>query len=339
MGGGNIYDILRALVSETICLVAVPAFFLISGYLFYQKLQIWDWSIWKDKVHKRIFTLLVPYLVWSIIRWTFNFITTNAITLRHGGTWSSVLLWIRENTSIMMIWHDKLTDIHYINWLGEVYANSAPIHTPFWFIRDLIVMVIISPMIACFFRNRLSANVYMLILFAAFISMIWPVLPGLSIKAVFFYSLGGYIAYGYGRNIIRWFINIPLVNATLFVILTIMMVCSYQNWQYRSILYPWFILSTLVVLYKVTFNFTQKGYSFPSLLTDSCFFIFAFHMFVLISKGLFMDLFDIPKPETSLSLIVWYFLNPTIAVACSVFCFYLLKRYMPGLCYMLTGQK
>lgn len=169
--------------------------------------------------------------------------------------------------------------------------------------------------------------------------MIWLVLPGFSIKSVFFFSLGGYLAYGFGRKTIQWYINSPCVNSIICLILTIMMVFSYQNWQLRSIIYPWFILSALVVLYKVAHSFTRKGYAFPSLMTESCFFIFAFHMFVLISKGLFMDLFDIPKPETPLSLILWYFLNPAIAVACSVFCFYLLKRYTPRLCYMLTGQK
>lgn len=338
LGGNNIYDILRVLVSETICLVAVPAFFLISGYLFYQKLQIWDWSIWKDKVHKRIYTLLIPYILWSIARWTFNLITANAISLRHGGTWDDVLQWIYTNTSFMMFWHDKLTDIHYINWLGGVYANSAPIHTPFWFIRDLIIMVTISPLIACFFRNRTVATIYMFMLFVAFISMIWPVMPGLSIKAVFFFSLGGFFAYGYGITV-HWYINKPCINAVIYFILTIMMVCSYQNWELRSILYPWFVLSAMFVLYVVVLNLIRRGYSFPLLLKDSCFFIFASHMFFLISKGLFMDFFDIPKPETPLSLMLWYFIDPTIAVGCSVFCFCVLKRFMPRTCYLLTGYK
>ena len=69
----NAYDIIRVTMKHVICQIAVPAFFLMSGYLFFQKLQDkWDWSIWKRKIRSRVFTLLIPYLVWNVLLWAFS---------------------------------------------------------------------------------------------------------------------------------------------------------------------------------------------------------------------------------------------------------------------------
>ena len=48
----HVYDIIRILVSRILCQVAVPLFFLISGYLFYSKFDKhnWNWSIWIQKL-------------------------------------------------------------------------------------------------------------------------------------------------------------------------------------------------------------------------------------------------------------------------------------------------
>lgn len=47
----NLYDFLRIMVSQILCQVAVPLFFIISGYLFYTKFddQSWSWEIWIKK--------------------------------------------------------------------------------------------------------------------------------------------------------------------------------------------------------------------------------------------------------------------------------------------------
>lgn len=46
----NLYDVIRVLVSGTISGIAVPTFFLISGYLFFQGLENWNWGIWRAKI-------------------------------------------------------------------------------------------------------------------------------------------------------------------------------------------------------------------------------------------------------------------------------------------------
>ena len=45
----------------------VILFFLISGYLFFVHLQKWDHKVWKQKMSRRIWTLLIPYFLWNTL--------------------------------------------------------------------------------------------------------------------------------------------------------------------------------------------------------------------------------------------------------------------------------
>src|SRR5574344_1966684 len=61
------YNVLRLLFSIIIPNIAVPSFFLISGYLFFITFKSWDTSLYKSKVKRRIYTLLIPYFLWCLI--------------------------------------------------------------------------------------------------------------------------------------------------------------------------------------------------------------------------------------------------------------------------------
>lgn len=55
----SLYDHI-SLISNIICQIAVPIFFLISGYLFYDKNKRY-----LQKLNKRTKTVLVPYFIWN----------------------------------------------------------------------------------------------------------------------------------------------------------------------------------------------------------------------------------------------------------------------------------
>ena len=79
------YDTIRILFSEGLCRVAVPIFFLISGYLFFYNLEEWNKNIWIDKLKKRIKTLLVPYILWNLIAFCFPLLKLYLKFFLHGG--------------------------------------------------------------------------------------------------------------------------------------------------------------------------------------------------------------------------------------------------------------
>jgi peptidoglycan/LPS O-acetylase OafA/YrhL len=54
-------------ISHVIAQIAVPTFFLISGFLFFSHFGDGGSRVWKRKISNRIKTLLVPYLLWILL--------------------------------------------------------------------------------------------------------------------------------------------------------------------------------------------------------------------------------------------------------------------------------
>ena len=112
---------------EAICRSAVPVFFIISGYLFFQNITEFKKDIYSSKVKSRIRTLLIPYLLWNLIALIENL-------TRHLPMLSSVF----PNS------HKQIIDVYYF--IGAFWAidGGCPILYPFWYIRDLMVLILIS---------------------------------------------------------------------------------------------------------------------------------------------------------------------------------------------------
>lgn len=65
--GSTIYNSIRIFMCHVISRAAVPTFFLISGYYFFYKIKDFTFDTYKDKLKKRIKTILIPYLLWNSI--------------------------------------------------------------------------------------------------------------------------------------------------------------------------------------------------------------------------------------------------------------------------------
>ena len=104
--------------------VCVPLFFAISGYLFFrntpEKPDVkWFWG----KISSRFFTLVIPYLIAVIVAWGCYYFAIREVP-------SMVSGFFGDN------WKDPL----FVFWKG-------PINMSLWFIRELIVLVVISPLV------------------------------------------------------------------------------------------------------------------------------------------------------------------------------------------------
>lgn len=159
----NLYDFSRIMVSRILCQVAVPLFFIISGYLFYTKFDIqgWSWGIWIKKIKTRTYTLLIPYLSWNILRFVYDEGLWLLQSIRHGESISTSVCLILSKISPKIFFNYGYTDTGYINWNHELTMMSVPAHTPFWYVRDLIVLVIMSPLIYFLLKRLMGgANSY-----------------------------------------------------------------------------------------------------------------------------------------------------------------------------------
>lgn len=144
--GMSIYNLIRVYVSLVLTHIAVPAFFLISGFLLFKGLEEWNWKVYYGKLRNRFRSLLIPYLTWIIIALAIG-VSIKCLSLwHHHSDFSELYSWVEENVRLSSFWNIKEWNASRLNWLGYPVPASAPYLIPLWFIRDLLVMVIIAPL-------------------------------------------------------------------------------------------------------------------------------------------------------------------------------------------------
>lgn len=152
--------------------VCVPLFFVISGYLFFrntpEKPDVkWFWG----KISSRFFTLVIPYLIANVIAWGCYYFAMKEVP-------SMVSGFFGDN------WKDPL----FVFWKG-------PVNLSLWFIRELIVVVIFSPLI--YLLVRYSSWFGVLALCALWLFKIGP-------APAFFFSAGACLGVHKIAPVERW---------------------------------------------------------------------------------------------------------------------------------------
>lgn len=132
----------------TICNVALPAFFLISGYLLFVN---YDYKKYPFKIKNRLKRLFVPYISWNILFVIF-YLSLAAIVPR---------LSSRVAAFELNSFFGALSKI--------ISINTPPIDGPLWFIRTLLFLAFISPLFFWLSKSKLKIAIGGGILFLAYI--------------------------------------------------------------------------------------------------------------------------------------------------------------------------
>lgn len=138
--------------------VCVPLFYVISGYLYFRNAPLDPQPRWfLEKYRSRLFSLVIPYLIANIIAWGCYYFA------------------IREVPSMVSgFFGDSWKDPVFVFWTG-------PVNLSLWFIRELILVVLFSPLVFLLVRYLRWWGVLVLGLLWAF--KIGP-------APLFFFSLG-----------------------------------------------------------------------------------------------------------------------------------------------------
>ena len=104
--------------------VCVPLFYVISGYLYFRNAPLDPQPRWfLDKYKSRFFSLVIPYLIANVIAWGCYYFAIKVVP-------SMVSGFFGDN------WKDPV----FVFWTG-------PVNMSLWFIRELILVVLVSPLI------------------------------------------------------------------------------------------------------------------------------------------------------------------------------------------------
>lgn len=205
---GNAMPSLMAIerfIGSGICSVAVPLFYMISGFLFFLKVPAGFRSI-GEKIHKRVRTLLVPYLLANILTFLF-YVILNLIAFKV--------------TAIDRVVNFKVLDVVFHDGIWatlELVFINPPIAFQLWFVRDLLVVILLSPII-WFVLKSISATVMSRGIFVIALLGIFILYGSNGYCAAFiWFSAGGFIALSPTRMPQKR-VNIPvlIMAATIYV--------------------------------------------------------------------------------------------------------------------------
>lgn len=167
------------LISQVLFTPAVPLFFIISGFLFFYGLDSFDLIRFWGKLQKRIITLLIPYLIWNVIYWIEPIMSMFMKGKEIDFLWLIESLWVMPNQLPLI----------------KSMSLTTPADPPLWFVRDLMVCMISSPLIYRLMRIK-CIGLFSLIVFG----LMWYLgefqypFPGISICSLFFFSFGCFLA-------------------------------------------------------------------------------------------------------------------------------------------------
>ena len=168
-------DFVRILLSQGLARIAVPLFFLMSGYFFFLGFS-WSWRGVGQKIAARARTLLVPYLFWTILVVVINCLGQSIPAIRAYFSGSGTMV-------VDLTAYDLANVV-----LG---LTRAPEAYHFWFIRDLMLLMLLSPLIMQLLRH--IALPFLGGVFFLWVTANWPLyIP--DAVGVLFFSLGSYLA-------------------------------------------------------------------------------------------------------------------------------------------------
>ena len=327
---------LKILLSEGVCRIAVPAFFLISGYLFFVNLEKWDKEVWLGKMKRRFHTLLLPYIIWNLVGIAYLCVSPYVgANVENPESLLSVFQdrgWLRlfwDSNRVMEQWNPPT-----INVLGYAMHNGMPANTPLWFIRDLIVINLFSPLIYMFVKNTKQYGLCFLGLL--FLLNIWVPVEGFSIIGFFFYSLGAYYAI-FSKGMAELFKKFsPLAYVLAVALLLGLLVTFGRHWSAQYIL-RFFQIVGVISTFNLATIFAKDGVSLVSRLADSSFFIYASHIFLLTAIAFILS--KIIPGTGQLLLAIKYLLAPALTIVICVTLFQIMKRVCPQFLSIICGNR
>lgn len=324
----RLYDVLRVGISHGIANVAVPCFFVISGYLFYSY-TTFSKSDYFNKLKKRAKTLLIPYLFWNLVPILYSLCKRICGAIVKRDT-TNLVNYVSQLNPFFIFWGED-GNAATIDIYGNAMPLALPINYPLWYLRDLIILVILSPIIFYIINSRLHVP-FIIVLGVCFIFGLWPINYWFSISGVFFFTLGVWIRlYNIDiiSNLLRFRILILLASFLLYAVLIV---------NNGSRLNNMIILLGMCSAFILFSNSSIKRHK----LAKSSFFVFLTHM-------LFISLFNIHdtvfKPllrrfgDGDLIMCIDYLAGTLIVVILCVTLQWIMKTVMPKVYRFSTGSR
>ena len=313
----NVNTLIQNFIGQGIVRIAVPIFFLISGYLFFYKFRP-STQAFLNKYKKRFKSLFIPYFIWC--------------------TGWLVILYLVELTAFgRAMFSDRIiTDYNAIELFKNTYIYPLPYQ--FWYIRALMLNVIISPIIYYVISKLKDKALTVILVFWFFDVIYYPILM-FAVGACFAigdfdlyfdkyknkgYLFGiGYIASIILKTILIYMPNIPHYDYILLLAENLIILCGVP--------FAWFVYDVIGERFKHKFDLGKE-----MKLAKYGIFIYFFHIPL---QSIIKKLWFKVMPISNMSSLIIFFVAPVIPITICALVAIFMRKYMRKIYMVLTGGR
>lgn len=318
-------------VIGNIVTLSVPAFFFMSGYLFFMCKEPFSFSIFIKKMKKKIKGLLLPYILWNLIAYLMGI----AYKMAKDHTIGDIMPW--DLISIFWAQGEGITTTSILGYSYPVIVSPAS--GVLWFIRDLIIMMLCSPFIYIIIK-RIKWGVFPLLFLLNVLKLGIPFV-GFSLPAVTFFSLGSFFSI-HQKDVFDWVKdkNIQWIISFLLIVI----ICAFTEIFEFSLYGIDSFLHHVVgvfVCFSLAYYFALKEnllIAWNLRLAETSFWVYCFHTTMIVwllnkEVGYFFN--DIHYVGYTLNYIYMFIAR---LIECIVI-FFILKRLCPSVLSILIGGR
>jgi len=249
------------------CRVAVPIFFMISGYLFYSNIR--NWKDCLPKIKKRMRTLLVPYLLWNLL-FVLVFLALALLPVSKFVNNTQIV----DNVRHFIHHGDLLGIVSYLYW-------PQPVNIILWYVRDLFIFVLFTPLLYFILKNKKVAWATMLLLAAGTIMFYNNTVNGLV-----FFVIGAYLSI---HEDLSWlsYLSKKLFLPAIIIYVSLSLIAPYNPFQNYTFLL--LHMGGVISIWHLYDCFHER-INIPKNVLGYGFFIYCFHMpfYNIKKKGIIM---------------------------------------------------
>jgi len=314
----NLNTFFQLFISNGIARIAVPLFFIISGYLFFFNFKP-TLNGFKQKFKKRFYSLLVPFVFWSV-------------------SWLIIIYAIQLFPISRQFFSGELIKDYSVEKLiSTIFMH--PIPAQLWFIVDLIKLTILSPLIYIFVSNF---NWLSIIPFA----LIWFFdvkidIISLNSMALCFFILGSFFAIKKINCMSIKLMHERLIKALPVVWISILFITTYMSLRKSPNVNNLIHLAIIIGLISIWYNYDvicKNEWVEKSLLylSSYTFFIYVSHqpLVTIFNKGMLAIL-----GISSYSHLLAFITAPILTIITSISIGVILEKKLPYFYKIIVGAR
>lgn len=309
---------IQTIITQEVTRIAVPLFFSISGFLFFINYKDPLRIFYKKKIISRCRSILIPYLLTSLI-----------------GITSLYIMQLIPFTEYFFT-RGRVEDYTFFEIMKSIFWNPVGCYQ-LWFLKDLFILVLISPLIYWIIK-RIKIFFPILIMYWMLTDksyIIW-------LDSFFFFFMGCYIAIETPGILEKRFNhkNMIFTIFTLWLILCVLL--ALYRPDLNPTLYRMFHNSTMIIgMLSIWFMYDQIYPKLSLSMINSSIFSFSFFIYlgheplltVLKKTFLFVG------HGTTINILITYIAAPIITILTCVLAGHFLKTHIPSFYSILIGGR